>query len=89
MSNCNSSNEIQHLPLSTKEEYHRSRKRIEYHIYLSNFFKQFTLLNDEKKGEELVKLGIWSKSPEDESIDSILTRRQVQVHDIIKVARRN
>ena len=89
MNNYNSSNEIENLPLSTKEEVHQSRKRIGYHVYLSNFFKQFSLLDDEEKEDVLVNYRIWPEPAEDESINSILTPRMAQVPDVMKAAGRN
>ena len=47
--------EILALPLSNREKYHRSRKRMGFHVYLSWLSLDFYSLSEGNKLEELVE----------------------------------
>jgi hypothetical protein len=83
--NYNTTNEIIQLALSETEQQHTSRSRRSYHVFLSRFFFDFKRKTREEKELVLVSNNIW-REEDDSSIDSILTPRTPQAHEIMQAA---
>ena len=70
--NSHTPNEVLRLPLSSREEDHRSRSRRGFNVYLSRYFLDFKVLTDDEKWEKLNEHEN-NNVLEDESIDSVDT----------------
>lgn len=89
ITNYNSTEEIRYLPLSTHEVQHKSRSRKGYHVYLSNYFLQFSSLSYEQKNEVMMEHGVWLRPLDDDSIDSVMTPQTPMSYEVMKAASRN
>ena len=70
--NKTSPDEVLLLPLSLREQDHKSRSRKGFHVFLSHFFIDFRFLSDKDQIEELQKVGA-DKRGEEDSFDSVDT----------------
>ena len=78
-------NQIIQLTLSEAEILHTSRSRRSYHVFLSRFFVDFKSKTREEKELVLVSNNIWREEDES-SIDTVLTPRTPQAHEVMQAA---
>ena len=77
------------LPLSYKEKKSRSRSRCGWHVFVSNFFADYKLLEPDRQTELLIGYSVREDNIDLMSIDSILTppeQAPPNVYEVIKLA---
>ena len=83
-----SAHNILSLPISEKERNHHSRNRRAYHVYLSQFFKEYNELNDDEKRAKLIELRVWRPPEGYDSDDSVMTAPIPGGRDVMRAAGR-